>query len=363
MPAAETLSLRQLNRATLARQMLLARAQMTPSETVEQVLGLQAQLARPPIVGLWSRLAGVDRREVVDQLMQRRLVRAPAMRATLHVMTAVDYLRFRRTLQPCLDRAISVLKDRAADLELERLVELGRAFFATPQTFDAFRDALARRHPTADVRAMAYAVRTRLPVVQVPIHAGWGFPAQADFITADAWLGKSPADGDYADELVIRYLQAFGPATVADVQAWSGLAGLKRAIDSLGSRLREFGGPGRATLFDLPDAPRPDGTMPAPVRFLPEWDNVIVSRADERLVPREYRAKVFRPGLRVLPTVLVDGFVAGLWKVQRRGRAATLVVEPFAPLTKRARAEVEQEADTLIRFVEPDAARSTVLVR
>jgi hypothetical protein len=357
----ETLTLRQLNRATLARQMLLARKRVTPVKAVEQLLGLQAQLPRPPMVGLWSRLERLEREDVVRQLLDRRIVRATTMRATLHLLSAADYLRFRGPLQAALDRAMP--KQRADGLDFDHLVDVGRSFFSTPRTFDAFRDHLETRHPKADVRAMAYAVRTRLPLVMVPTKSPWGFPVQAEFVVADTWLGNAPSDVRTTDALVLRYLEAFGPATVADMQAWSGLQGLKAVMEALRPKLHTFKGEGRTELFDLPDAPRPAEDTPVPVRFLPEWDNIIVSRSDARLLAPAHRPAVFRPGLRVLATVLVDGMVAGIWKTERKAAAATLIVEPFTPLPKRVRAEIEEEGQALLRFVEPDAPRAVVLVR
>lgn len=361
--AGDVLTLRELNRATLARQLLLARGRLTPIRAVERVLGLQAQVARPPFVGLWSRIERVDRGAVVTDFLERRLVRATTMRATLHVVSPADYLRFRGPLQPALDRAIGVLKTRAHGLNFDRLVQRGRAFFSKPQTFDAFRDHLLSLDPKGDVRAMAYLVRTRLPLVQVPTNSTWGFPAQPEFVAADAWLEKGPAESHAPDALVMRYLEAFGPATVADIQAWSGLQGLKPVIEALRPKLRTFKGEGRAELFDVPDGARPPADMPAPVRFLPEWDNAIVARSDARLLAKEHRSAVFRPGLRVLATLLVDGHVAGIWKTDRKRSGASLQVDLFAPVAKPLRAEIEEEGTALLRFVEPEAPRVDVVVR
>jgi hypothetical protein len=353
---ADALTLRQLNRATLARQMLLARERATTVRAIEHLIGLQAQLARPPFVGLWSRVQDFDRADLVRLMTERAVVRATAMRATLHVMTAADYLKLRGCLQPALDRAMQgVLGDRAARLNLRQLDEVARRFFETPHTFDSAREHLRARFRGGDERAMAYAARLRLPLVQVPTGATWGFPAQADFIAADRWLGKSPAGARRPDALVRRYLAAYGPATVADAQAWSGLPNLRPVLEAMRPKLRTFRDPEGAELFDLPDAPRPDPDDPAPVRFVPEYDNIISSRADARLVPIRHRSKVFLPGLRVLATVLVDGFVAGTWKIERERAVARLVVEPFTTLPASVRRDVESEGQALLRFAEPDA--------
>ncbi|HXO21799.1 MAG TPA: winged helix DNA-binding domain-containing protein [Thermoanaerobaculia bacterium] len=358
MPA-PTLTLRQLNRATLARQMLLRRERTTALAAIERLAGLQAQLARPPFVGLWSRVAGFRREDLTRLLASREVVRATAMRGTLHLLSARDYVRLRASLQPMLDRGMqSILKERAGALDIPALVEEARAFFAAePRTFEELRDHLLELHPGGDERAMGYAVRTHLPLVQVPADTPWGYPGTTDFAVAEAWLGEAADAGDPAPHaLALRYLAAFGPASVADVQAWSGLQGLRATLEDLRPDLLSFRDERGKELFDLPDAPRPSPDVPAPARFLPEYDNLIVSRADARFVAERDRKSIFLPGLRVLPTFLVDGFAAGTWKVERKKAAAALLLQPFAALPKAAREELAAEGEALLRFVESDAA-------
>jgi hypothetical protein len=148
-----------------------------------------------------------------------------------------------------------------------------------------------------------------------------------------------------------------------DVQTWCGLPGARAALERLRPTLRVFKGEGRSELFDLPDAPRPSEDEPAPIRFLPEWDSAIVSRVDGRFVKREHRSAVFRPGLRVLPTLLVDGMVAATWKTERKRTNATLTIEPFSAFSKRVREQVDEEASALLRFVEADASQANVHIR
>jgi hypothetical protein len=362
MPA-DILTLRQLNRATLARQMLLARRAMPIVDAVEQLLALQAQVPRPPFVSLWSRLQGFERTDFVGLLEKRRLVRATTMRGTLHVMSTRDYQKFRATLQAGLATGLKILGQRMDGLDVARLVEQGRRFFATPRSFESFRDHLLEGQPGGDARAMAYAVRLQLPLVQVPSGGTWGYPTNPEFVAADAWVGKAGDRADHADALVQRYLAALGPAGAVDVQTWCGLPGARAALERLRPTLRVFKGEGRTELFDLPDAPRPGEDEPAPIRFLPEWDSAIVSRVDARFVKREHRSAVFRPGLRVLPTLLVDGMVAATWKTERKRTNAALTVEPFSAFSKRVREQVEEEASALLRFVEADASRTKVQIR
>jgi hypothetical protein len=359
----DLLTLRHLNRATLARQMLLARSRASILNATQQLVALQAQIARPPFVGLWSRVEGLERDDVVKALLDKELVRGTSLRGTLHLMTAADFVRFRETLQTALDRGLKILGGRIDGVQMEPLLALAGRFFREPRTFDAFRDHLAEKFPKNDIRAMAYAARLQVPLLQVPTSAPWGFPSQADFITADAWLGKPKKGSSDAEEIVLRYLAAYGPATAADAQAWSGIPGLKPTFEALRPRLVTFRGERGGELFDLPDAPRPPVDAPAPVRLLPEWDNVIVSRADARLLSTQHRSSVFQPGLRVLPTVLVDGIVAGTWKLERRGAAASLVVSLFGSQATRARREIEAEAEALLEFAEPDATARQVQMK
>jgi hypothetical protein len=203
---------------------------------------------------------------------------------------------------------------------------------------------------------MAYATRMLLPLLQVPTETPWGFPAQADFITADAWLGKSKKDAAApAEDLVLRYLAAYGPATAADAQAWSGIQGLRAVFETLRPRLVSFRGERGGELFDLPDAPRPEA-VPPPVRLC--LVHKIVGRADWGV--RQHRSAVFQPGLRVLPTVLADGVVVGTWKIERRKAAAVLIVSLFGKQSARARREIEAEAEALLAFTEADAGSREV---
>jgi len=360
------LTTRQLNRALLARQMLLARETMPPLAAVERLVGLQAQVARPPFVGLWTRLEGFRRADLLDLLHTRQAVRSTTMRATLHLMSAADYLGLRGALQPALARGTAaVLGDRSQSFDRDALLAEGRAFFGrAPATFDAFRIHLKALHPEGDERAMAYTVRTHLPLVQVPTETAWGFPASADFAVADEWLKTTvPSGPTTPHELVLRYLAAFGPATSGDAQAWSALSGLKAVFEELRPRLVTFRDERKRELFDLPDAPRPEEDVPAPVRFLPEFDNLVLSHVDRtRVIADEHRPRVVLKNLQVRATFLVDGFVAGAWKVERKKKSAVLVLEPFGKLAKKALADLEREGDALLRFVEEDAEVRAVRV-
>jgi hypothetical protein len=360
------LTLRALNRATLARQMLLAREDVSPLRAIERLVALQAQQARPPFVGLWTRVAGFRREDLARLIARRQVVRGPLLRGTLHFATARDFVKLRPALQPALTRAAdAILKTRMKGIDLPRAMkDVSGWLREKPRTFDQIRDLLQPRYPKGDIRAIAYAVRTHLPLVQVPSDdAPWSYTAASDFALAAAWVGEDIAEHAGPDELVLRYLAAFGPANARDIQTWSGLPDTGAALERLRPKLVVLAGEKGRELYDLPKAPRPPEDTPAPVRFLPEFDNLVLSHADRtRFVADAHRKRVYLPALQVAATVLVDGFVAAAWKIERAKGAATLVVEPFAPLAKAARGEIEREAEELVRFVEPDAAQTRVRV-
>jgi hypothetical protein len=363
MPAA-TLTREELNRATLARQMLLAREKTTALAAVERLAGLQAQLARPPFIGLWSRVAGFQAEDLRRLVRERKAVRGTLLRGTLHLVSAKDYLVMRPLLQPMLSRAMAgVFRERVKGLDIDAVVETARGCLeAEPQTFEGLRGRLLQAYPKLDERAMGYAVRTHLPLVQVPEEHAWGYPSAAAFAVAESFLRKRLAQGGDLAPLVQRYLAAFGPASPRDAAAWSGLEELAAAFEPLRPKLRVFRDERGRELFDLPKAPRPPARTPAPVRFLPDYDNLLLAHADRaRVIADEHRRRVATANLRILPTFLVDGFVAGTWKVERSRAAAVLVLEPFQAVSRPARAALLEEGERLVRFVESDAR--TVEVR
>lgn len=368
MPARSTapvLDLRALNRATLARQMLLRRERTTPVRAVEKLAGLQAQAPRPPFIGLWTRLEKLEVKDVLEALERRQLVRATAMRGTLHLLSARDYLRLRAALQPALTHGMkSILRARAEALDLQALAAEARKLFAEPRTFDDARAGLVRRFPRGDERAMGFAVRCTVPLVQVPEGAPWGFPAAAGFTLADAWLKGTLSEDDSPLPLARRYLAAFGPASPQDFQTWSALPSARQAFEALRGELRAFRDERGRELWDLPDAPRPPADADAPARFLPDFDNLVLSHADRtRVIAGEHRGKVTSRNLQVAATFLLDGFVAGTWKVERKKRAAALVLAPFGKLGKRDLEALTAEGERLLRFCEPDAEDYSVRAR
>lgn len=360
---ATTLTQRALNRALLARQLLLQRQRMTPVAAVERLAGLQAQVPRPPFIALWTRLEAFERKQLIDRLHDRSIVRATTMRATIHMMSAADYRAFRGVLHPMLVRGPEmVLRDHVKKLDVAAIAKAGRAFFKKASTFDALREHLAQKGPKVDARAPAYIVRMHVPLVQIPTDDPWGYPSSAAFGLADDWLGAPVSvEPRPAHDLVRRYLAAFGPATPADAQNWSGLQGLRPVFEELREELVTFRDERKRELFDLPGAPRPDPDTPAPVRFLADFDSAILGHQDRsRIIADEHRSKVSTKNLQILATFLSDGRVAGLWKIEKKRKCATLVIQPFARLPKTVRTELESEGEALLRFVEPDAAEHQI---
>jgi hypothetical protein len=363
--SADILSDRALNRALLDRQMLLRRAAISVDEALERLVGMQAQAPNPPYLGLWSRLDGFRLEDLAERIRDRRAVRIALMRSTIFLVTARDCLALRPVLAAELERwGLNVFGKQAAGVDRAELAAAGRALAEeTPRTFQELGVLLAERWPDADRSALGNLVRNMVPLVQVPPRGVWGEGGPAAHTTAEAWLGR-PLDAESApDEMVMRYFAAFGPATVRDAQHWCGLKRLKEVVDRLRPRLRTFRNESGAELFDVPDAPRPDADTPVPVLFLPEFDNVLLSHAERtRIISEPDRKRVFTINGIIRATFLVDGFVRGMWKIEREGPAATLVINPFVKLARADRAALEEEGGRLLRFAADDAARWDVRV-
>ena len=360
--ASRPLTTRELNRATLARQMLLERHDVGAEEAVSRLAGMQAQEPGPPYVGLWSRLQGFEAEQLAELIEARRVVRATSMRGTVHLHTARDLLGLRATIAPAIEAGIlGALRGRAADIDVPALVKEGRKLYEEGASLTAkeLRDALEKAHPDADIRALAAIVRTHLALVRVPDGGRWGFTPKAPFTPAEDWLGTPAAKHANPTKLVERCLAAFGPASVADAEAWLGARGLPPAFGKL--KLKAFTDERGRELFDLPGSPRPSADTPAPVRFVPEFDNLVLAHKDRRrVISDEHRKGLTSKNLRVRATVLLDGSVAAFWKLARKSGTATVVVEPLVRINKAGRAEIEAEGEALARFLEPGAKRHAV---
>jgi hypothetical protein len=348
------LTQRALNRAFLARQGLLDRTSRSPLEMVEHLVGMQAQSPLAPYVGLWTRLDGFRPDELAEAVTDRRAVRMSLMRTTLHLVSAGDASQLRPLMQPVLQRgwASSPFARLVSGIDSGELVDAGRAFLEQqPRTIASLGKLLKERWPDRDANGLAYTVRYLLPVVQLPPRGVWGGRGQATWTTVEAWLEHPVPERMRIEEMILRYLSAFGPASVMDIQAWCWLTRLRAVVEAMRPRLRVFRDERGRELFDVPQGPLPDPETPAPVRFLPEFDNALLSHADRRrITSRGYGERAFTRG-----SFLVDGFVRGAWKIDRTPGRAALDVELFEPLRVADRVEVEDEGTRLLDFAAGDA--------
>jgi hypothetical protein len=369
----QTLTAQALNRATLARQSLLSRSDRRPAELIEHLVGLQAQAPLAPYVALWSRLVDFQPDELGRLLTQRQAVRTSLMRATIHLVTARDAALLREVLQPMLAQrfAHSPFAGDLVGVDLAEVRALGTELLTDHALTRAELGAgLARRWPDRDPFSLAYAVTFQVPLVHVPPRGIWGETGPVRQQTTAAWL--RPADPEcsivdrYAenvDSVVTRYLGGFGPASVRDIQAWSGLTRLREVTERLRPGLCTFRDEHGVELFDLPDAPRPDPDTPAPPRFLPEYDNVLLSHADRsRIIPDGRRVPLYPGNGAALGTVLLDGRYRADWKLDRSGPRVRLLITPFAALKRGEQTALQQEARALLSLIAPTTVASTTEV-
>jgi hypothetical protein len=333
---------------------------MSAAKALEHLVGLQAQSPTPPYFGLWTRLEDFRAEELSRLIESRKAVRMSLMRSTIHLVTARDALALRPILQSVHDTQFRVGSRHGpaiAGVDIKTLLKIGRRLVEEePHTFTALGTQLQERWPGRPADSLGFAVRNHLAMVAVPPRGLWGKSGQPAHTTVEKWLGRSLDAESPPDEMVLRYIAAFGPASVRDAQVWSGLPRLGEVFERLRPKLVSFGDESGRELFDLPKAPRPDPNTPAPVRFLPEYDNTLLSHADRtRIVSEEDRKRLFGGGGVLTATILVDGFVHGAWRIMRKGKAVTLAVKPYRPLRKKDIAALTSEGKRLLKFAAPDA--------
>lgn len=361
------LGTRALNRALLERQLLLRRHTMPASDAIERLVGMQAQIPSDPYVALWSRLVDFQTDELSTLITDRKAVRMGLLRATIHLVTARDGLALRPVVQPALERTFqtsSPFGRRLVGVDIDRLLAIGRALVdQRPRTSADLRPLVHRRWPKRDQDSLVMAVSYLLPLVQVPPRGVWGKSGQPRRTTLEAWLGRPLGKTRAPDAMILRYLAAFGPATAGDARTWSGLSGLSAVFERLRPRLRIFRDERGRELFDVPDGPLPDPATPAPPRFLPVYDNLVLSHADRARVvrPLDPRRLGYMEGAN-FGSVLIDGFVGATWTVKRGPKAATLRIALLDRLPKRERVAVEAEGDRLLNFIGADSKTREVNV-
>ncbi|MEU9888852.1 winged helix DNA-binding domain-containing protein [Sphaerisporangium sp. NPDC051011] len=351
------LGTRALNRATLARQLLLDHADVPVLDAVAHLCGLQAQEPQEPFVGLWSRLRAFDPAVLSDLLIRRSVVRTHLMRRTVHLLTAGDVLAWRARHDTMLRRRVLGTYRRELDgVDLDKLAAAGRVVMADgePRSMAELTRALAGRWPAPGPRALGeMLVAALVPMAQLPPRGLWRTRAGVRNVLLSSWLGRdidppAPEGSDPVGQaLVRRYLAAFGPATSADLRAWCGLAGLPAAVSAMRGELVTFRDERGRELLDLPDAPRPDPGTPAPVRFLPAFDNALLGYHDRARIVDDAHRGLSVAGARV---VLVDGRVAATWTVE----AGTVVVTPLRRFSRADRAAVAEQGQALASFLSGD---------
>jgi Winged helix DNA-binding domain len=355
------LTRRVLNRTLLARQGLLERVARDPLAVVEDLVGLQAQEPIDPYVALWSRIADFDPASLSAAIVDRRAVRIGLMRTTLHLVATDDALGLAPVMDGVLRRVFrsTPFAKALVGVDADTVIEEARmALAARPMTPTDLGRHLATRWPDVDASAMAYLARYHLPLVQVPPRGLWQRTGRATNTTLDAWTGRSPVAVP-VDDIVLRYLRAFGPASVADIRTWSWMTGLRAVVDRLRPQLRSFRDERGRELLDVEDGWLLEEDVPAPVRFLPQYDNLFLSHDDRSRINGEMSWGV-EFGWK--GPILVDGGITGAWRVRREKQVATMTIELGRTLTKAERRDLDEEAERLAAFLDPVGARERVLV-
>jgi hypothetical protein len=345
------LDTRALNRALLDRQHLLRRTGIGVAKMVEHVVGMQSQVPDSPYIALWSRLDPYDPNDLGRLVESRRAVRLTLMRKTLHLVTVRDCLRLRPVFQPMIAAGVE-----AAGLDVHEIVAAGRAILEDqPLSRIELGRRLAERFGGHDPIALASIVVWSVPLLQVPPRGIWGRKGSPTWAPIESWLGKKLSAAPKLDALVFRYLNAFGPATVADAHGWSRLNRLRPVFERLRPKLKTYRDEHNRELFDVAERSLPDPDTPAPPRFLPDFDNVLIGHADRSRVFLDDRNRIIGT-----PTVLIDGFVRATWKVERKGAAAVLSIRPITSLTKAERSGVVDEGMRVLGFLAPGAEPADV---
>jgi len=332
-------------------------------DEIEHLVGMQAQAPRAPYLALWSRLAAFAPAELEALVEERRVVRAAGMlRTTIHLVSAADALAMRPVLQRSVVergfRSGSPFARKLVGLPIEEVIAFGRELLTErPRSTAEMGRLLGERWPDRDAVSLAMAVRYLVPLVQVPPRGLWSRSSPPKFAVLENWLARSLASETAPDAFVLRYLAAFGPATVADVATWSWLTEVRPVMERLRADLLVFQDERGRELFDVPDGLLPDSETPAPPRFLPEYDNVLLSHKDRtRITDRDRKVPWPAGDGGRMGTFLVDGFTAGTWRVDRVGGRATLAMAPWEPVSPADRSAVDLEAAGLLDFVAPEDA-------
>jgi len=359
------LTLRELNRAMLARQLLLERARIGVVPAIERLAALQAQWAPSPYIALWSRLKDFRREKLWSAIERHEVVRARLMRGTLHLVSARDFYAYAVATQD-LQRGAWNRYQIGRGVDPKEVAALAMAFARQPRPKEEVLEHLQQRIGGKLGGPFNWLVwrfvSAHADLVTAPPGGHWEYGGtDAPYVAARHWIarGERPSEEDALDVLVRRCLAAFGPATLADVAKFAGQVPLRvrPTLERLSPNLRTFRDEQGRLLYDLPRAPRPDGDVPAPVRFLPRYDELLISYEHrDRVIAPSHRRAVYTKNAIVEAVVMVDGFAAGTWKVDRAKNEAVLGIAPFARLARRDRAAMEAEGRGLLSFLARDAS-------
>lgn len=336
---------------------------MPAERVIEHLVGMQSQVPVHPYIGLWTRIANFEPDELSLLMIERRATRVPLMRATIHLATARDTLALRAIMQGIYEREfprLAAFGPNVAGMDMDALLAAGQALVERePRTGSQLAACLAERWPDRDPVSMSQAIKYLLPMVQVPPRGVWGKSHQASWTTIEHWLGEPIAGNTQPDEAIVRYLAAFGPATVADLQTWSRLTGLRVHVERLRPRLVSYRNERGQELFDVPDGQFVDPETPAPVRFLPGFENALLSHADRtRIIADDHRKALNMQKNGVLgASFLLDGFAAGTWRIATKRKVASLTISPFAPLASGDRNALAVEGERFLEFIAPASAQ------
>lgn len=351
------LGLRTLNRTLLARQFLADRVPRTPLETIEHLVAMQGQFPNGPYLGLWTRLESFRHEDLAALLEDRKVLRSLTIRRTVHLSAAEDYRWLRPAVQPAVTSALrsAYYKEEIEGLDLDELARVGReALAGRTLTRKEFGKLLAERFPGRHAGRLADTVEITEALAHAPRNAAWGgwrHPSNVAVALAEEQIGRPMAESRELETLIERYLAAFGPASVMDVQAWSGLTRLREPVEAMRHRLRVHRSENGVELFDLPDAALEDPDRPVPARFLPAFDNALLGHRDRtRVISKADRQHYARGASGGNPMILVDGFAAGTWSVE----GSTVTVEPIRPLRSSDVDALLEEGKRLLAFIAPD---------
>jgi hypothetical protein len=334
--------------------MLLTRVNLPVLDAIERLVGIQAQDPNAPYFSLWTRVKGFRPEDLSNLIQDKKVVRLALMRSTIHLVSSQDGMSLRPLVQTVQE---SVLKNSFGKylngLDIQAIAEAGRALVETkPLTFSELGKLLGKQWPNVESAALAAVVRTLVPLVQLPPRGIWGKSGQAVHTSAEAWIGTLPFSKLTTEDLILRYLAAFGPATIRDIQVWSGLTRLNEKVEQLLPQLIIFHDGQGNELFDIPNAPRPDQNIPSPPRFLGGFDNILLSYADrKRIIDEAYRNIVFTKNGIIRPTILIDGFVSGIWKLQKEKGTVRLIIELFKKLPDEEHNVLMEEGTRLLDFI------------